>query len=209
MGTFRGDETTNPTVGRPGVREQAPEFRLETVVPENALPATLAAMRAAHSYEEPAFDVIPLRPVALSVGAGRMGELANPIEINELAGRTGRAAGAWDVEIVGFHSDAPCRKVAVACGAGDDLVDDAIRAGCDSFVTGELRFHTMLKAEQAGLRVVMVGHYDSERFAVEKLTKRLAERFPGVRTWASEKERRPSTSASIRDTPSANVHWIL
>ena len=56
-GTFRGGEGTNPAVGAAGRDETVAELRVETIVPQEALPAVVAALRAAHPYEEPAYDV--------------------------------------------------------------------------------------------------------------------------------------------------------
>jgi len=56
-GTFLGGESTNPAVGERGVEERVPEARLETVFPADAHERVIAALRAAHPYEEPAFDV--------------------------------------------------------------------------------------------------------------------------------------------------------
>jgi hypothetical protein len=59
-GTFFGGEGTDPSVGEKGQEERVPELRLETVYPEARHDAVLAALRLAHPYEEPAFDVYPL-----------------------------------------------------------------------------------------------------------------------------------------------------
>ena len=59
-GTFLGGETTTPTVGERGREERVQELRLETVYPEDRHEEVVAALRAAHPYEEPAFDVYPL-----------------------------------------------------------------------------------------------------------------------------------------------------
>ena len=59
-GTFRGGEGTNPVVGERGVEERVPELRLETVFPAGRHDDVIAALRRAHPYEEPAFDVYPL-----------------------------------------------------------------------------------------------------------------------------------------------------
>ena len=59
-GTFLGGETTAPAVGRPGREERVAEARVETLVPEDRLAAVVAALREAHPYEEPAFDVYRL-----------------------------------------------------------------------------------------------------------------------------------------------------
>ena len=59
-GTFLGGDATNPAVGERGVEERVPELRLETVFPAERHDEVVAALRAAHPYEEPAFDVYPL-----------------------------------------------------------------------------------------------------------------------------------------------------
>jgi hypothetical protein len=59
-GTFLGGEETAPVVGERGREERVPELRVETVVPADRLAAAIAALRAAHPYEEPAYDAYPL-----------------------------------------------------------------------------------------------------------------------------------------------------
>ena len=59
-GTFLGGEGANPTVGGRGVEERVPELRLETVVPDDRVGEVVAALRDAHPYEEPAFDLYRL-----------------------------------------------------------------------------------------------------------------------------------------------------
>jgi hypothetical protein len=59
-GTFFGDDTTHPAVGGAGREERVAELRVETVVPDERLVEVVAALRAAHPYEEPAYDVYPL-----------------------------------------------------------------------------------------------------------------------------------------------------
>jgi hypothetical protein len=59
-GTFFGGEGTDPTIGAAGVEERVAELRLETVFPAEAQDEVLAALRGAHPYEEPAFDIYAL-----------------------------------------------------------------------------------------------------------------------------------------------------
>jgi hypothetical protein len=59
-GTFLGGENADPSVGRKGREERVAELRLETVFPEERQDDVVAALRAAHPYEEPAFDIYPL-----------------------------------------------------------------------------------------------------------------------------------------------------
>jgi hypothetical protein len=162
-GTFFGTEATNPVVGQKGRREEVPEWRLEVVVPESLVGSVVAAMRRAHSYEEPAFDVYPLRPM-VSGGAGRMGELEQPTTLSELAKRAQQTLSASTVQVVGDLSR-PVRTVAVACGA----------------------------ARNAGIGLILPGHYATERPAVEELAVQLAAQFPGLQAWPSRVECDPLT----------------
>jgi hypothetical protein len=59
-GTFLGGEGTNPAIGESGREERVPELRLETVFPEDRQDEVVAALRRAHPYEEPAFDIYAL-----------------------------------------------------------------------------------------------------------------------------------------------------
>lgn len=192
-GTFFGGAGTNPTVGQKGRREEADEWRLEVVVPEAKVAAAVRAMRAAHSYEEPAFDLYPLRP-GPSGGEGRVGDLAAPATLGELANRAKAELGAASVQVVGDVSRV-VKKVAVACGAAGEFLSDSIRAGADVFVVGELRFHDALAARAAGVGVIVPGHYATERPAVEELAAKLAADWPGLTAWPSRRERDPLGAA--------------
>ena len=59
-GTFFGGERTSPTLGESGREERVAELRVETVVPEARIRDAIVALRLAHPYEEPAYDVYPL-----------------------------------------------------------------------------------------------------------------------------------------------------
>jgi putative NIF3 family GTP cyclohydrolase 1 type 2 len=152
------------------------------------VPAALQAMRGAHSYEEPAFDVYPLQSFA---GAGRIGLLPKGESLKTFSRRVQQALKASHVQVIGT-SGQRLRRVAIACGAGAELVQDAVRARADVFLTGELRFHDQLAAEATGLAVVLPGHYATERPGVEELAEMLGKHFSGVRTWASRKEKDPT-----------------
>lgn len=188
-GTFFGTDATNPVVGQKGRREEVSEWRLEVVVPEARVDAAVQALRATHSYEEPAFDVYPLKPTR-GGGEGRVGDLSEPVPLGEFAGRVKAACAATAVQLVGEASK-PVRRVAVACGAAGEFLQDAIRAKADVFVTGEVRFHDCLAAEAAGVALVLPGHYATERPAVEMLADQLKQQFPDLTTWASRQERDP------------------
>lgn len=187
IGTFFGGNATNPVVGQKGRREYVEELRLEVVVPEAKLAAAVKAMRAAHSYEEPAFDAYPLHG-STGPGEGRIGSCDTTL--GELATRAKRQLGATVVQLVGDPNRA-VRSVAVACGAAGEFLKDAIGAKADAFLTGEVRFHDALAAEAAGIGLVLPGHYATERPAIEDLAEQLGREFPKVTVWASRREPDP------------------
>ncbi len=191
-GTFYGTEGTQPTVGQKGRREEVREWRLEVACPEARLAAALAALRRAHSYEEPAYDVYPLKPGAATWGEGRVGTLPLPRTLGELAEVVRAGLRTPHVQMAG-DAARPLRRVALACGAAGEFLGDAARAGADVFLTGEMRFHDVLAAAAQDLALLLPGHYGTERLGVEQLADRLARQWPGLQVWASRSERDPLT----------------
>ncbi len=189
VGTFFPQAGANPTVGQVGRRENAPELRLEVLVPEGRVAACVAAAVAAHSYEEPAIDVYPLAGIAHG-GEGRVGELLAAVTLGELATRMKSELRASVMQAVGDPAK-PVRRVAVACGAAGEFLRDAETVGADAFLTGEVRFHDALAAEASGIGLLLPGHYASERPGVEDLAGWLAGQFPLATVWASRRERDP------------------
>jgi dinuclear metal center YbgI/SA1388 family protein len=188
-GTFFGSESTNPTVGQKGRREQVQEWRLEAICPKDRIEPAIAAMRKAHSYEEPAFDIYPLRPAA-GRGEGRMGALSVQTSLGDFARAVKESLGAYPIQVVG-DINKKLTRVAIVCGAGGDFLVDASHKGADVLLTGEARFHDCLAAEARGLALVLAGHYATERCGVEDLAARLQKQWPEMKVWASRDEKDP------------------
>jgi hypothetical protein len=186
-GTFFGTESANPTVGQAGRRESVHELRVEVVCTSDRLAAALAAVRSAHSYEEPAVDVYPLHVPPGGPGVGRVGVLATPTTLGTFARSVRETLSAPGLQFVG-EADRRVERVAVACGAGDDFLGDAARAGADVLLTGEARFHRALEAEALGVGLIVAGHHATERPGIEDLATRLGEAFPGLVVWSSRRE---------------------
>jgi dinuclear metal center YbgI/SA1388 family protein len=190
QGTFFGTEETQPAVGQKGRRETVPELRLEILCPSARLAAVLAAVRSRHSYEEPAIDVYPLLDLSPQSGSGRIGQFLEPRSLEEFALFVSQVLGHVPVQRVG-EPRRMIKRVAVACGAGDDFLGDAVRAGADVLLTGEARFHHALEAESLGMGLVLAGHYGTERPGVEDLAQRIALAFPDLTVWPSQQEYDP------------------
>jgi putative NIF3 family GTP cyclohydrolase 1 type 2 len=160
------------------------------VCPEAIVEQVVAAMRSAHSYEEPAFDVYPLRPLRAKTGAGRFGHLPQPLPLRRFAEMVKAVLGAAVVQMSGAEQQ-PVQRVALACGAAGEFLKDALRQKADVFLTGEMRFHDCLTAQAQRLGVILPGHYATERCGVEELARILHAKFPQLHVWASQQEREP------------------
>ncbi len=189
-GTFFGSEATHPTAGQKGRREEVSEWRLEVLCPEARVEFVIAALRRAHSYEEPAYDVYPLRAQLSARGEGRLGRLPRSLSLSELAQTFKVQVNAAAVQTVGDPNRA-VERVAIACGAGGEFLADAVRARADVLMTGEMRFHDYLAAQAQGLALVLPGHYATERVGVEDLAVRLQAQWPDLPVWPSRRERDP------------------
>jgi dinuclear metal center YbgI/SA1388 family protein len=189
-GTFFGSGATNPTVGQKGRREEVAEWRLEVICPSDKLSAVTAALRQAHSYEEPAFDVYLLKGLPGPGGEGRIGVLPAPVTLGTLAERVRGTLGSGPVQVVGDLGK-EIRTMAIAYGAAGEMLADSLRRRADVFLTGEMRFHDYLAAQAAGIGLVLPGHYATERLGAEELARQIGTRFQDVEAWASRRERDP------------------
>jgi dinuclear metal center YbgI/SA1388 family protein len=194
-GTFFGSDAANPTIGQKGRREEVSELRLEAICAESAVEAVVAAMRRAHSYEEPAYDVYPLRPLASSLGVGRVGRLPQAASLGDVCRTVKTQLNAGQIQCVGAAKRSITR-IAIVCGAGGEFLGDAAAAGADAFLTGEMRFHDYLAAQAKNMALILPGHYASERCGVEDLARGLQKQFPALQVWASRRETDPVSFVS-------------
>jgi dinuclear metal center YbgI/SA1388 family protein len=81
-------------------------------------------------------------------------------------------------------------KVALCGGAGSFLLDDAIKAGADAFITGEMHYHDFFGHEQE-IQIAVLGHYQTEQFTNEILYSILREAFPLLSLYMTEKNTNP------------------
>ncbi len=185
QGTFRGGEGTRPAVGKAGQLEHVPEERIETVVPQSALAAVTAALRAAHPYEEPAFDLVALQaPPAVGdalAGQGRLIELEKSLPVQQLAHRLKRHLGLDTMELAVPESTKRVQRIGLCAGAGGSLLAEA--GEVDLFITGEMRHHEVLAALARGTAILLAGHTQTERPYLPSFIQRLQSEIPGTLTW--------------------------
>lgn len=189
-GTFLPLDGAHPTVGTRGRLETVQEIRIETAVCADKVAAVIAALRRAHPYETPAFDVFRHYDVEKRVGLGRMGRLARPARVPRLLNRIRKVTGARAAGLIG-RQDRVVKRAAVCAGACGKILQRVIDTRCDLYLTGELKHHEALAAQEAGLTCICLSHTVSERFALGKLVKELKSALPGVTIRSSAKDADP------------------
>lgn len=163
-GRFRASESTQPAVGAPGIDNSVEELRLEMALPRARRDAVVSALRAVHPYEEPAYEVHERVSLPGATGLGRIGDLASPMSLADLAAQVAAAlpATAHGVRVAGDLSRRVSR-VAVCGGSGDSLLGPATALGADVLVTADLKHHRALEhLEDGGCAIIDVSHWASE-----------------------------------------------
>ncbi len=189
-GTFLPLAGSRPAIGKKGKLEEVAEVRLEAVVPAAKITEVISAMRGAHPYETPAFDIIKLYDVESKFGLGRMGKVVPPRRLAEIIKAIKKCTGAKAVGIVG-KQERVVRTAAVCAGSCGKIINAVIAAGCDLYVTGEMKHHYALAAQEAGLTCLCLSHTVSERFILKKLSKQLQKKLKNVKVTVSRKDADP------------------
>jgi dinuclear metal center YbgI/SA1388 family protein len=181
-GTFRPLAGADPSVGRIGEITSLPESRVEMVVPQSRRDAVVAALRAAHPYQEPAFDLLMQAALPSRRGTGRVGDLVTEVSLRDFTARAAALLPAtmWGVRAAG-DPDRVIRRVAVCGGSGGSLAELARGAGADVFLTADLKHHSTLETVTerggSGMALVDAAHWATEWPWLAALALRLGERF--------------------------------
>jgi putative NIF3 family GTP cyclohydrolase 1 type 2 len=160
------------------------ETRVEMVVPRELRATVVAAMRAVHPYEEPAFDLLPMADLPDRRGHGRIGELSQSMSLREFvahaSARLPRTSGG--VRAAGWP-DRRVRTVAVCGGSGSSFIDTARAAGADAYLTADLKHHQVVEAvtertdAMTAMALIDAAHWATEHPWLHDLAPRLRERF--------------------------------
>lgn len=190
LGTFLPLEGAMPAIGKKGKLEKVDEIRFESIVPAEKVADVVKAMRKAHPYEMPAFDIIKLYDVEDKIGLGRIGLLEKPVQLSTILRKIKASTGAKAAGIIGPKKRL-VKKAAVCAGACSKLIMKVIAEKCDLYLTGEIKHHQALAAQEAGVTVVCLSHSVSERFILKKVAKELQKSLKDVKIIVSKKDKDP------------------
>lgn len=189
-GTFRPGEDTNPAIGASGgERESVEEVKIEVLLDKARTGRVLQALNAAHPYEEVAYELIALRNANQELGAGMIGELAEPMDEKTFLAHIKDNMQTDCIRHTGLKGE-KVRKIAVCGGSGSFLLKDAIRSGADFFITGDFKYHQFFDAE-GKIVIADIGHYESEQFTSEIFKDIINRKFPNFATLLSNLSTNP------------------
>ncbi len=175
QGTFRALEGADPYVGNKNELHFEDEVRAEFIYPKYREAEIIKAMLGAHPYEEVAYDVYPLANKYSQVGAGMVGELETPEDTTEFIERLKRTFGAGCVRHTAITTQ-KINKVALCGGSGSFLIRNAIGAGADIYISGDIKYHEFFDAD-GKIIIADIGHYESEQFTKELLMNLIKKNF--------------------------------
>lgn len=161
-GQFMAEDGAKPYVGALGELHREAEARVEAICPKRLAGQVVRAVTAAHPYEEPAIDILPLSNANPRLGYGVVGDLERPLPTAEFLALLKDRLGCASIRHAG--GSGTVGKVAICTGSGAEFVSDAVRAGADAYVTADVKYHQMADAA-AEILVADVGHYESESVA--------------------------------------------
>jgi dinuclear metal center YbgI/SA1388 family protein len=183
-GSFRGNEKSNPFAGTRGQLHYENEIRFETILPSFLTGRVVKALIATHPYEEPAFDLYPLLNKWNRAGMGCIGMVESPISADVLLARVKSLFSAEVLRYSG-NSAKQLQRIAVCGGSGITLLPDAIAAGADAFITGDIKYHQFFEAQQ-NILLVDAGHFETEKFSMEIIYDLIIKKFPNFALRFSE-----------------------
>lgn len=174
-GTYKAGEGTQPFAGQRGLQHQEEETRIETVFLVQDERKILLALLQNHPYEEVAYDIFPLENKLATVGSGMVGWLEEEMDMNDFLHFV---KARMNVTVIRHTDDTgkKIRKVAVCGGSGSFLLQHAIAAGADAFITADFKYHEFFDAD-GKLVIADIGHYESEQFTSELLIEVIQEKF--------------------------------
>jgi dinuclear metal center YbgI/SA1388 family protein len=174
-GSFKGGKDTNPFVGKPGQRHLEDERRIEVVFPVYLEARVLKAMKTVHPYEEIAFDLVKLNNEYHGLGSGLIGELQVPMPAEEFLALI---KSAFDLQVL-KHTAIPVKPIDVVSlcgGSGSFLINKALAARADVYITGDIKYHDFFDANDR-MMICDIGHFESEQYTIDLLYDILREKF--------------------------------
>jgi len=189
IGTYMGNENSNPEIGERFEFVEAPEIKIEVTFEKHLQNKILKTLFAKHVYEEVAYEIYDLQNAHQNIGLGMIGELENPMSETEFltfVKNKMQCGGIRHSALLGKSVS----KVAVLGGSGSFAIKNAIQAGATMFLTADLKYHNFYEAENQ-IVLADIGHFESERYTKNYIVDFLKEKITNFAIVLSEENTNP------------------
>ncbi len=184
LGTFKANVGAEPFVGNINELHSEPEIRIEVILPEYLQSKVINELIKNHPYEEPAFDIIPLKNRWNQVGAGIIGELPKPEDEMSFLNRLKVIFNNATIRYTALlHKD--IKRVALCGGSGSSFLSDAISANADIYISGDFKYHEFFNTQNRIL-IADIGHFESEQFTKDIFYEIITKKMPTFAVQISE-----------------------
>ena len=189
IGSYMGNENSNPEIGERFEFVEAQEIKIEVTFEKHLESRILKALFSNHVYEEVAYEIYELKNSHQNIGLGMVGELENPMSENQFLNFVKTKMQCGSIR----HSnllERPISKVAVLGGSGSSAIKDAINAKADIFLTSDLKYHNFYESENQ-IVLADIGHFESERFTKDYIVDFLNKKITNFAIVLSEENTNP------------------
>lgn len=189
IGTYMGNENSNPEIGERFEFVENEEIKIEMTFEKHLQGKILKALFKNHVYEEVAYEIYQLENQHQNIGLGRVGEFEHPLSETEFLKLVKDKLQCEGIRHSAFTGKL-IKKVAVLGGSGSFAIKNAITSGADAYLTADLKYHQFYEAENQ-LLLADIGHFESERFTKNYIVDFLKEKITNFAIILSEENTNP------------------
>ncbi len=189
IGTYMGNENSNPEMGERFEFVEAQEIKIEVTFEKHLQSKILKALFSNHLYEEIAYEIYALQNEHQNIGLGMIAELEKPMSEKDFLTFVKDKMQCGSIRHSAFLNKS-ILKVAVLGGSGSFAIKNAIQAGADVFLTSDLKYHNFYEAENQ-LLLADIGHFESERYTKNYIVDFLRKKIPNFAVVLSEENTNP------------------
>ena len=189
MGTYQGNENSNPAIGIKGSLHKEPETFISVIFEKHLENKILKSLFSNHPYEEVAYDIVTLDNKHQNIGMGMVGELEYEMDALDFLQYLKEK---FNLKTIRYSNliDKKIKKVAVLGGSGSFAINHAKNSNADIFITSDMKYHDFYTAENQ-IILADIGHYESEQFTKNLLVDYLTKKFTNFAIVLSENNTNP------------------
>ncbi len=184
QGSFKPIKLAQPVIGKKGKLSEIAETKLEVILPNHKKAKVLQALNKNHPYEEVAYELVELENPQEIIGSGLIGDLDKGLSHNNLLKLVSSKMKAKGVRYTSSQVKT-FKTIALCGGSGAFLINKALHAGADAYITGDVKYHEFFEGDNR-LSIIDIGHYESEQYTPRLFYDILSKKMPTFALHLSE-----------------------